>query len=157
MLKIYNQEISQCVQELLEKDDWNFEFDEEKGVFRFSLTLDSKLNILHYYITVRESGYISYGVLPIAANDHKTEMAEFLTRANYGLNNGNFELDYRDGEIRFKCYVNCDGVLPSDQIIRDSIFAPATIVDHYADGILSVLFDLKDPENAVMDCEKETD
>ena len=29
-------------------------------------------------------------------------MAEFLTRANYGIMIGNFEMDFNDGEVRYK-------------------------------------------------------
>jgi len=42
---------------------------------------------------------------------------EFLTRANYGLNIGNFEMDFQDGEIRFKTAIDVEEV-----ILRLSIF-----------------------------------
>ena len=31
----------------------------------------------------------------------RQDIAEYLTRANYGMVMGNFEMDYSDGEIRY--------------------------------------------------------
>ena len=80
-------------------------------------------------------------------------MAEFLCRANYGLANGNFELDFRDGEIRYKCFVNCDETVPGKETIKDSIYVPARMFTRYSEGILAVLFNMKSAEQAVKDCE----
>ena len=33
-------------------------------------------------------------------------MMKYLTLANYGVVNGNFEMDLSDGEIRYKSYVD---------------------------------------------------
>jgi hypothetical protein len=82
-------------------------------------------------------------------------MAEFITRANYGLLNGNFEMDFRDGEIRYKTFVNCDETDPGTQTIKDSIYIPAAMFNRYGEGIVSVLFGIKDPEQAVKDCESD--
>lgn len=47
--------------------------------------------------------------------ERRLEVSEFLTRANYGLADGNFELDFDDGEIRFKSVLHVpaelDGLL----------------------------------------------
>src|SRR5579863_2871455 len=44
-----------------------------------------------------------YSVLPAkVGEDRKPAMAEFLIRANFGLNIGNFEMDWEDGEVRFR-------------------------------------------------------
>ena len=44
-----------------------------------------------------------YSVCPLRAPpDRRDEVARFLTLANYGLAAGNFELDFDDGEVRYK-------------------------------------------------------
>jgi hypothetical protein len=47
--------------------------------------------------------------------DRRREVSEFLTRANHGLADGNFELDFEDGEVRFKSVLHVpaelDGIL----------------------------------------------
>jgi hypothetical protein len=47
--------------------------------------------------------------------ERRLEVSEFLTRANHGLADGNFELDFEDGEVRFKSVLHVpselDGIL----------------------------------------------
>jgi hypothetical protein len=47
--------------------------------------------------------------------ERRLEVSEFLTRANHGLADGNFELDFDDGEVRFKSVLHVpaelDGIL----------------------------------------------
>ena len=39
----YSREIAQTVLRYLDDDDWNYDFDEELGLIRFSLSLSSKI------------------------------------------------------------------------------------------------------------------
>ncbi|HST05674.1 MAG TPA: YbjN domain-containing protein [Chloroflexia bacterium] len=51
-----------------------------------------------------------YSYCPIKAPEEKRPiLADFLTRANYGLYVGNFEMDYNDGEIRYKTSLDVEG------------------------------------------------
>ena len=51
-----------------------------------------------------------YSVCPVTApEENRSTIGEFLHRANKGLHVGNFELDYNDGEIRFKTSVDVEG------------------------------------------------
>lgn len=76
---------------------------------------------------VHQGDYVVYAVSPIKVDPKDSlmlqKMSEYICRANYGLNCGNFELDYNDGEIRYKCYVSCEGdAVPTVEIIRESFF-----------------------------------
>lgn len=70
------------------------------------LRLRSKIQHIKYLIDVHEDEAVVYSIPTITADSYDSEMmarmAEFICRANYNLKNGNFEMDYRDGEIRFK-------------------------------------------------------
>ena len=81
-------------------------------------------------------------------------MADFICRANYGLLNGNFELDIRDGEIRYKTYVDCEGNNPSIEIVRNSIYCPAAMMERYSAGIADIIFGNATAEEAVIKCER---
>ncbi len=61
-----------------------------------------------------EDGFTVYTVFPVKAPEEKRgAVAAFLTRANYGLILGSFELDFDDGEIRFKVTAICGaGAVP---------------------------------------------
>lgn len=149
----YSTSIFNYVKSFLDSDDWHYSFSEDSHTFDFNLTLKSKLQRVHYKVLIRKFDYSVYAICPMSAKDCLPQMAEFISRANYGLANGNFELDFRDGEIRYKCFVNCDDTIPGIQTIKDSIYIPASMFNKYSEGILSVLFGMKSPAQAVADCE----
>ncbi|MBQ3402652.1 MAG: hypothetical protein IJG65_04675 [Synergistaceae bacterium] len=153
----YSEEIVEVIRNFLIEDDWKFEFDEERGIFRFGVAIESKLKHLRYFVPVRSDAYTVYAISPIEADsddkDVIREMAEFICRANYGLRNGNFELDVTDGEIRYKTFVDCDGIIPTEEIIKGSIIIPSVMFDRYAPGMLDVMFKGATAEEAISKCE----
>lgn len=158
MAKQYSHPIADAVNDFLTEDKWNYFFDEGKGVFKFGLRMGGNLHNIDYRVAVHKGDYVVYAFSPIGIDEHDKsmlhDMAEFITRANYGMTCGNFEMDMRDGEIRFKCYVSCEGnAVPTKEIIRESIYIPARMYDRYAPGILGIVFQEKDPETMIAECE----
>ena len=153
----YSMNIANAINAFLTNDDWRFSFDEKRGVFKFGLCLKGKIKKIDYLIRVRDDEYIVYAISPIGANENNEKMmaamAEFVCRANYGLKNGNFELDMRDGEIRFKCFVDCEAITPTKEMICNSIHCPAAMFDNNGDGILRIIFGDLSAKEAVEQCE----
>jgi hypothetical protein len=82
-------------------------------------------------------------------DEKRAAMAEFLTRANYGLWVGNFELDFRDGEIRYKTSLHIgDGVLTTD-MLSALLRANLSTIDRYLPGVMSVLWNDVSAEDAI--------
>lgn len=50
--------------------------------------------------------------------DRRLALAEFLTRANYGLFIGNFEMDWQDGEVRYKTSIDVAGDRLSTALVQ---------------------------------------
>ena len=162
--KKYSQTIAQAIHNYLTEDEWYFTFDETRGLFKFGLSIKGKIKKINYLINVREDEYVVYAVSPLGADEDDKEMmasmAEFICRANYGLLNGNFELDMRDmrgGEIRFKCFVDCEGLTPASEIVRNSILCPAAMFERYGNGIVDIIFGKATAQEAVEQCEKTTE
>lgn len=153
----YSEQLAQAINDFMVEDDWKFHFDEEKNIFKFSCEIKSKLKGVDCVIRVKEDSYIVLAICNLSAEDCKAQMAEFITRANYGLNNGNFEMDYNDGEIRYKVFVDCEDNMPSKAVIKNSIYLPIMMFQRYGDGLASVIFDVKTPEKAVEDSEADLD
>ena len=113
---------------------------------------------INYIIDVKDDEYVVYAISPIGADhmDEKmmTSMTDFICRANYGLKNGNFELDMRDGEIRYKSYVDCEGTMPTTDIVRNSIHCPGAMFDQYGEGIVDIIFGNATAAEAIAKCEK---
>ena len=158
-MKNYSSEIAQAIKEHLEEREMKWvAFDENDGSFGFVVHLPGQISFIHYIIKVHEDDYTVVAICPVcpAASDSAAlaAMAEFVCRANYGLKNGNFEMDFRDGELRYKCFVDCDEQIPSQSVVRDSISVPAAMMKRYASGIINVLYKGVDVESAVEECEQ---
>ena len=154
----YSQDIVDEIRGFLLDDDWKFDFDEERGIFRFGVNIDGKMKHVNYFVPVRDDSYTVYAISPVSADSDDAEVmsaiAEFVCRANYGLRNGNFEVDMRDGEIRYKVFVDCDGgILPSRDVIRGSIIIPAMMFERYSPGLLDVIFKGSSAAEAISQCE----
>ena len=158
MYRNYSEDITDAIRSFLDDGDWNYHFQEEKGIFRFGLNLKCRIRNIQYIIDVDNTDYNVYGFISLYANHHDqnemAQMAEFLCRANYGLRNGNFELDFRDGEIRYKCYVDCQGLdAPTEEMVKHSVYCPAAMFERYGNGILQILFAGMSAEEAISLCE----
>lgn len=74
-----------------------------------------------------------YSLLSFAVpQDRREAMMELVTRANYGLIIGNFELDLDDGEVRFKTSIDFVGDRLSGALL-------AQLVEHNLDAFDSYL------------------
>ncbi|MEM8604328.1 MAG: YbjN domain-containing protein, partial [Cyanobacteria bacterium P01_H01_bin.121] len=91
-----------------------------------------------------------YSVLTVQAPVEKRPlMAEFITRANYSLIIGNFEMDYDDGEIRYKTSIVVQDSRLDSALIRQIVYSNLFRVDQYLPGISGVLESGLTPEQAI--------
>ena len=80
-----------------------------------------------------------YSICPLRVPEElRLEAAHFLTRANYGLATGNFELDFSDGEIRYKTVLDLDGELSAPAVKR-AVRANGIAMETYLPGIGAVI------------------
>jgi hypothetical protein len=94
--------------------------------------------------------FFFYSVCPIVIpEENRPAVAEFTTRANYGMKIGNFELDYNDGEVRYKTSVDVDNVPFVPQLISNMVYANVWTMDRYLPGILSVVYGNTLPQEAI--------
>lgn len=159
----YNPKIVEAIKQHLEEEDIKrVSFDESSGTFSFIINIKGPISICQFLIKVREEDFSVFAFSPLRPTPDKPDtmikMAEFITRANYGMKSGCFDLDLRDGELRFRCYVNCEeNQIPNQSVIRASIGVPAAMLRLYAPGIIAVIFNGMDPESAVEMCEERRD
>ncbi|MDB9315300.1 YbjN domain-containing protein [Spirulina sp. CS-785/01] len=91
-----------------------------------------------------------YSICPNKAPEPKlSNLQEFLTRANFGLKFGNFELDLEDGEIRFKTSVQFAGEIDPAPMIEECLSLNVVSFDRYLPGILQVMFTDTTPQDAI--------
>ena len=145
------EQIADAVRDWLDNDDWHYDYDAERHVISMGINLRSKIRSGKIIIDIRKDAYVVFLFSPINGDkEHPEEIIKYLTMANYGLMNGNFEFDRRDGEIRYKTFVNCDGLESlSAEVIRDSVYVGCAMMDRYGDGIAALAMGFSDADTEI--------
>ena len=71
--------------------------------------------------------------------DRFPEICEYITRANFGLAIGNFELDMHDGEIRYKTSIDVEGATITPAMVKQIVHANVIVTGLYLPGLLAVI------------------
>jgi hypothetical protein len=108
------------------------------------------------YAEARETQYqfLFYSVMPMKVPESKRmAVAELITRANYGLSLGNFELDLNDGEVRYKTSIDVQGSTLDMALIEHLVYANVLTMDRYFPGIMQVNYGDISPAEAIASVE----
>ncbi|MBX3001187.1 MAG: YbjN domain-containing protein [Caldilineaceae bacterium] len=83
---------------------------------------------------------VFYSIVPEETPpDRRLAMAEFLTRANYGMLIGNFEMDFNDGEVRYKTSIDVEGDRLTSALMMQIVYANVRTMDRYLPGIQQMM------------------
>lgn len=135
----------------------NFALEEENNRIRFSMDTEAMKEVR--FMTYKENPhtmlFLTY--LPMKVEeDKRAAVAEYLTRANYGLHVGNFEMDMTDGEVRYKTTgVADEDTMPGLDVIRRLTYVGFSMFDRYVPSLLSILYGGKTAEEAIAEAEKD--
>ncbi|MDE6934013.1 MAG: YbjN domain-containing protein [Oscillospiraceae bacterium] len=146
--------VIKLIHEFFSKGKLKYRYDEKTHTFSSGVDMENVLGNLRIVLPVRENSYTVYAILngtPKAGNFGR--VAEYLHRANYGMRNGNFEFDYRDGEIRYKTYVNFEGIQLSLPVVAESILIPILMFDQYGENLMRIMLGDGDPAELVKQAE----
>lgn len=127
------------VKKYVEEKEWTFTEDEEYLILYMNLKTVDTCRLL---VQNDDDGIIIYTVFPIKVPEEKRVMiSDFLTRANYNLRNGNFEMDFYDGEVRFKVplLLGMESTVDSDHIRRFTNLG-FSMLDRYGAGLLKLIY-----------------
>lgn len=138
----------------LDEDEWYPRRIE--GKYAYSMSYSGKNGDLRCYAIIRVDleEFLFYAVAPVKVPEEvRTAVSEYLTRANYGLRIGNFELDYSDGEVRYKSSLDFEGQTLTSDLIRNAIYPAVHTMDRYLPGLLRVSFGGATPHEAIEEVE----
>ncbi|MDO5553407.1 MAG: YbjN domain-containing protein [Planctomycetia bacterium] len=153
----YSNEIVEAVKTFFNEDDWHYEFDEENGIFSGGINIKSKLASVNFFLRVKEEDLINSTQIQIKAEESvRNNVGEYLTRVNYGLIFGCFEMDYQDGEIQYRMSASL-AELQADckKTMCVLLGLPCKMFERYGDGLLAVMFGMETPEEALANVRKK--
>lgn len=142
--------IYDAMTEWFKTEDWTFQEHATETVLMMGFEGQHATWQCYAQAREKEGQFVFYVVAPVKVSEaQRLEAAEFLTRANFGLVLGNFELDFSDGEIRYKTSVDCDDVPVLAGCFRPCVYAAVLTADRYFPGLTAVLFGGSTPEQGV--------
>jgi hypothetical protein len=108
------------------------------------------------YVEAREEfeQFAFYSVCPANAPEGRRQAAaEFLTRVNYGLVIGNFEMDLDDGEIRYKTSLDVGDTELNVPLVKNAVYMNVLMMDRYLPGIMAIIYGGVAPAEALAQVE----
>jgi hypothetical protein len=146
----------QAVGAFFTEDGWSFEQMPERPILR--LPFQGKGGRWNCYAQIRVTRDVEqilfYSVLPLnVPADKLSAIAEFITRANYGMALGNFELDFNDGEVRYKTSIDVTDTEITGNLLRPVIYTNVLMMDKYMSGLMAVVYADMSPAEAVKQIE----
>jgi len=129
----------------------------DENSIKIIMPLDGKLKNTTAFFNCRDDSYTVNAYIALSADeDCRQKVAEYITRANYGLRFGCFEMDFNDGEIRYRLTLDCeDRTGLSDDLVRSTLVIPMRMLERYGDGLVAVMYGIMTPEEALNEAEKE--
>jgi hypothetical protein len=82
-------------------------------------------------------------------------VAEFLTRVNYNAFLGNLEMDFSDGEVRYKTSIDVDDGELTQGMIKTMVYVNVMSMDRYLPGIMSIIYAGTAPVDALAHVEQQ--
>ncbi len=147
------------VKQVYEAEELNFSTDEERGMIRFSMNTEVSPDVRFVARIVNPRTALFTTILPMNIPENKREaVSEYLTRVNYVLLLGNFQMDMSDGELSYKSV----GVFEPEQGLADSIVTRLTYVgfnmfDKYMPGVFAILYGGKSAAEAFDEIDQQED
>ncbi len=158
-MAVLMQDVIERLTEIMESQDLSYKFYSEMTP-TFSLTFplrNTKLRSVNIRVHLMPSSpgaedcakIVSLGFVGLRADaDCVQEVAELLHRINFGTSFGNFDLDFNDGEIRYKMSLNCVDTMPGKDAIEDLWVVPTIMVSRYANSLLEVVMGISSAKDA---------
>lgn len=150
--------ILSVVEAFLKEDDWPYNLIEERDIYKTGFEGKNGQFTCYAQERVEQEQFVFYSIYPVRAPTVMLPaVAEFITRANYGMIIGNFELDYADGEIRYKTSVDLEGIRAIKTLVHHIIYANVLTMDKYFPGLMRVLYGGIQPAAAIEEVENTPD
>lgn len=136
--------------DFMEEEEWKYEILEGETVLRFHFKGSSGRLLCYADVEEEKDWLIFYSYLPVNTPQEKMlVMAEFVTRANRGMRIGNFELDFEDGEIRYKTSIDIEGGEFTSKMIDNLLRANLSTMNRYFPGMMELIYSDKTPKELI--------
>jgi hypothetical protein len=124
-----------------------------------SMAVSGQNGTWHCFATAREEQYqcVFYSICEtLVPEDRRIAAAEYITRANSGMAIGNFEMNFNDGEVRYKTSIDVEGDRLNTALVRNLVYANVMMMDRYLPGLIAVTEGIATPHEAIQAVEAQS-
>lgn len=151
---VRNQSIFATITAYFRKINWEAEQYQDDTVLQMRYSGSNGEWMCYAQAREEQQQFAFYSVLhDFVPTERIPAVAEFLTRANFSTVIGNFELDWSDGEVRYKTSTWIEGNRLNDAHLSYLIRANLQMMDEYLPGLRTVIEDSRSPADAVSEIE----
>jgi hypothetical protein len=145
-----SKEAFETLRKVLTQIDWSSDPDEENASFYIDFgSPHTPVSDAIAAIAIEAEQFLFYvNIGPMAPPERRDEVARFISRVNWELSIGNFEMDHEDGFVRFRSSIAFSNTVLTEALIRNAILAAMEVIEIYADPVVDVLGRGKSAEEA---------
>ena len=149
-------EAMEKVLELFRAKEWSYELDEENHLVRSGINGDNGEWKVVISPSDEDEVCLMLSILPQRCPERRrVACAELLTRINYGILVGGFEMDFQTGRINFKTsHPFAKGELDGE-LLKRVVGFNLNCMDKYLPAIMSVMYAGTSPAKALAALERE--
>jgi hypothetical protein len=142
--------IVEKVENYFNENGWNnYEYDERYCIFKAGVGLHCKLKRTDMRVHCLDVGITFHFPISIGTDDeNEIQTMEFITRANYGLRYGGFQMNLDNNSIEYMVFVPCEDE-PTMAAINTALRTGLSMLERYGDELLAVMFGMKNAKDAV--------
>lgn len=146
----------------LEADDWSFQREHHQGGDRDFLRAGwkGKKTKLDLVLDSRETSHIvmCFVYVPVQVpEDRRAAVAELFCRLNYRFSVGHFDLDFNDGEVRFRQSIDVEGGELTETMFSNLIYSSLGTCDDQFPVLMRVVFGGKTAVEALQETDEAQD
>ncbi len=125
----------------MEEEAWKYEILEGETIIRFNFKGSAGRVLCYGEVDETKCWLTFYSYMPVNVPTEKlAEAAEFISRANRGMRIGNFELDYDDGEVRYKTSIDTEGGELTNKMVDNLLRANLSAINRYFSGMMELIY-----------------
>ena len=149
-----SRKIFEAIINFFTEDDWAYTKIQGEPTLRLAFQGQNGKWTCYAKAREQQQQFVFYTICPVKVPETKNlAIAEFIARANFGMIIGNFELDFTDGEIRYKTSIDVEGANLTFTQIKRLVYANVMMMDQYLPGIMSVIDSDVEPKDAIAQIE----
>ena len=157
MSQSIKQDVVNAIQSAFDEKKYKYTYEETKSRFLIGFSLNASIDSTRIAFIVKDEYYVAYATVNLTATQNIAQVYEFISRANNGILNGNFELDSKTGSVRYKIFVEFGDQIPSKKTILHTLHIAVSMVELYIDGLLKVITGAASAQAAIDEIEHRAD